>query len=319
MRPIRAYAPASIGNFAAGFDMLGAALAPLDGSLLGDVVELRPAEPGEPPLRVTGAFADQLPGPLEKNLVLRSAELFRNAVGPAPAIPWTFTLEKNLPVNSGLGSSASSIVAALVALQAAEGEPLGWSDLLELAGRAEGFYSGGVHLDNVGPSLGGGLQLIVPGRKEDQIHTTRSLPWFEDLVVVVIHPDCELPTAKARAVLPAAVPMAQTVAWGQNLGAFVHALHARDRGLFAVCLRDLLVEPHRAALVPGFTEAKAAAIRAGAFGCSLSGSGPSTFAVVSDEARAAVVRDEMRSAFRAAGLDSQAWICGLDALGARVL
>jgi homoserine kinase len=319
MRPIRAYAPASIGNFAAGFDMLGAALAPLDGSLLGDVVELRPAQPGEATLCITGPFADQLPGPLEKNLVLRSAELFRNAVGAAPAVSWAFTLEKNLPVNSGLGSSASSIVAALVALQAAEGEPLGWSELLELAGRAEGFYSGGVHLDNVGPSLGGGLQLIVPGRKEDQVHTTRSLPWFEDLVVVVIHPDCELPTAKARAVLPASVPMAQTVAWGQNLGAFVHALHARDRGLFAVCLRDLLVEPHRAGLVPGFVQAKAAALREGAFGCSLSGSGPSTFAVVSDETRATVVRDVMQSAFRAAGLDSQGWICGLDALGARVL
>jgi homoserine kinase len=109
------------------------------------------------------------------------------------------------------------------------------------------------------------------------------------------------------------------VAWGQNLGAFVHALHARDRGLFAVCLRDLLVEPHRAALVPGFSGAKAAAIREGAFGCSLSGSGPSTFAVVADETKAEGVRDAMQAAFRAAGLDSQAWVCGLDPLGARVL
>ena len=240
-------------------------------------------------------------------------------MGAPPPRPWAFTLEKNLPVNSGLGSSASSIVAALVALQAAEGEPLGWSELLELAGRAEGFYSGGVHLDNVGPSLGGGLQLIVPGRREDQIHTTRSLPWFEDLVVVVVHPDWELPTAKARAVLPKEVPLPLTVAWGQNLGAFVYALHAKDRALCAVCLRDLLVEPHRAALVPGFAEAKAAAIRLGAFGCSLSGSGPSTFAVVADELKAEGVRVAMQAAFREAGLESQAWICGLDPLGARVL
>ena len=321
MRPIRAYAPASIGNFAAGFDMLGAALAPLDGSLLGDVVELRPAQPGEALLTVVGPFAGQIPGPIEKNLVLRSAEIFRQAVGEPPAgTPlWAFTLEKRLPVNSGLGSSASSIVAALVALQAAEGEPLGWSELLELAGRAEGFYSGGVHLDNVGPSLGGGLQLIVPGRRENQMHTTRALPWFEDLVVVVIHPDCELPTAKARAVLPKEVPMPLTVAWGQNLGAFVHAMHVRDRGLFAVCLRDLLVEPYRAALVPGFAQAKAAAMKEGAFGCSLSGSGPSTFAVAGNEAAAARIRAAMQEAFRNAGLDSQAWICGLDAQGARVL
>ncbi len=317
MRSIRAYAPASIGNFAAGFDALGAALAPLDGRLLGDVVELREAESTR--LEVTGPHAAQLDaGP--DNLVLRADALFREALahegGACPC--FAYRLEKHLPVNSGLGSSASSIVATLAGLQAATGEPLGWPEVLELAGRAEGIFSGGIHLDNVALSLGGGLQLVVPGRRERQAFATRGLPWFEDLVVAVVHPDFELPTARSRAALPEAVPLATTVAWGRNFAALVHALHTRDRGLFTLTLRDLLAEPHRAALVPGFTEAKAAALGAGAWGCSLSGSGPSIFAVV-DEGHAEAVLASIRGVLRAAGLESSGWLCSLDRRGARVL
>lgn len=317
MRSIRAYAPASIGNFAAGFDVLGAALAPLDGKLLGDVVELREAEACS--LEVAGPYASQL-GAASDNLVLRSHGLFKAAVeqegGRCPA--FAFRLEKNLPVNSGLGSSASSIVATLAGLQAALGEPLGWPEVLELAGRAEGIFSGGIHLDNVAPSLSGGLQLVVPGRREGQAYASRALPWFEDLVVAVVHPDFELPTAVSRAALPASVSMEGTVAWGRNLAALVQALHIRDRGLFSVTLRDLLAEPHRAGLVPGFREAQAAAAGAGAWGCSLSGSGPSVFAVV-DERHGEPVLDALRQAFLKVGLESRGWLCGLDTLGARVL
>jgi homoserine kinase len=317
MRSIRAYAPASIGNFAAGFDVVGAALAPLDGKLLGDVVELR--ESSACTLDVTGPFAFQL-ADVADNLVLRTHGLFRAAVeqegGRCP--DYAFRLEKNLPVNSGLGSSASSIVATLVGLQAALGEPLGWPEVLELAGRAEGLFSGGIHLDNVAPSLSGGLQLVVPGRREKQAFATRGLPWFEDLVVAVVHPDFELPTAKSRAALPATVPVEATVAWGRNLAALVHALHIRDRGLFSLVLRDLLAEPHRAGLVPGFTAAKTAAVAAGAWGCSFSGSGPSVFAVV-DEHHAEAVLAALRRGFQEAGMDSRGWLCGLDTLGARVL
>lgn len=317
MRPIRAYAPASIGNFAAGFDILGAALAPLDGRLLGDIVELQEAEACT--LEIDGPFAHQLEGRPD-NLVLQAHRLFKAAVeqegGRCP--DFAFRLEKNLPVNSGLGSSASSIVATLVGLQAALGEPLGWPEVLELAGRAEGIFSGGVHLDNVAPSLGGGLQLVVPGRREGQAFATRGLPWFEDLLVAVVHPAFELATAASRAALPASLPMDAAVAWGRNLAALVHALHTRDRGQFALTLRDLLAEPHRSALVPGFAAAKAGAVAAGAWGCSLSGSGPSAFAVV-DEGHADAVLDALQQGFRQAGLDSRGWLCGLDTRGARVL
>jgi len=316
---IRAYAPASIGNLAAGFDCLGAALAPVDGSLLGDIVELLPAKGTIDSLETLGPFAFQLEG--KENLVLRTSRLFREALALRgwSLPPMAFRLFKNLPVNSGLGSSGSSIVAALVALQAAAQNPFSQSELLHLAGQAEGIFSGAVHLDNVGPTLSGGLQLVTPVDHESKRQSCRPLPWLEGLRVIVVHPHCEVPTALARRVLPAAYPLNDVVAWGQNLAALVHALHAGDRQLFGHGLRDLLVEPHRARLVPGFSEAKAAALAAGALGCSFSGSGPSTFAVVDRECHPDKLRDAMVESFRQAGLACHAWICDLDFQGARLI
>ena len=312
-----AYAPASIGNLAAGFDLLGAALAPLDGSLLGDLVHVDHAT--EPSFCVTGPFASALADDTRPNLALRARDLFVEAVraGGDEVGPFAITLEKRLPVASGLGSSASSIVAALVGLQALCGEPLSGSDLLDLAGQAEGITSGGRHLDNVAPSLLGGLQLMVPGR--DGAPATRRLPWPSDLLLVVVHPAYQLSTAKSRGALPEHPDWNATVDFAGNLASLVQALHSGDRALLARCLRDPIVEVHRAPLVPGFHAAQAEAKQQGAIGCSLSGSGPSVFAVAEHEAQAAAIAEAIRHAFAGVGLESQSWICALDPDGARVL
>jgi len=312
-----AYAPASIGNVAAGFDLLGAALAPLDGSLLGDLVHVDRA--AQASFRLTGPFADALADDSRPNLALRARDLFVEAVraGGEEVGPFAITLEKRLPVASGLGSSASSIVATLVALQALCGDPLSGSDLLGLAGRAEGITSGGMHLDNVAPSLLGGLQLMVPGREGQP--ATRRLPWPSDLLMVVVHPAFRLSTAKSRGVLPERLGWSETVDFAGNLAGLVEALHSQDRGLLSRCLRDPLVEVHRAPLVPGFRAAQAAALGLGALGCSLSGSGPSVFAVAEDEGRAGAIADAIRDAFLEAGLASRGWVCALDPEGARTL
>jgi homoserine kinase len=312
-----AYAPASIGNVAAGFDLLGAALAPLDGSLLGDLVHVARAPVSN--FQLTGPFASALSDDTRPNLALRARDLFVEAVraGGGEAGPFAITLEKRLPVASGLGSSASSIVATLVGLQALCGEPLGGSDLLGLAGKAEGLTSGSMHLDNVAPSLLGGLQLMVPGR--DGAPATRRLPWPSDLLMAVVHPDYRLSTAESRRVLPERPGWHEAVDFAGNLASLVQALHSDDRALLARCLRDPIVEVHRAPLVPGFHAAQAAAKSLGALGCSLSGSGPSVFAVALDEAQATVICAAMRAAFAEAGLDSQGWVCALDPEGARVI
>ena len=312
-----AYAPASVGNFAAGFDLLGACLAPLDGSLLGDLVEASPAE--EAGFQMEGPYAACLAGDARPNLAERAAALFTEAVVAKgiPCGPFHLRLEKRLPVSSGLGSSASSIVATLVALQALCGDPLTTGELLEVAGRAEAHASNGLHWDNVAPSLLGGLQLLVPGR--GQAFATRRLPWPADLLVVVVHPDFQLPTADSRAVLPPSLGWGEALGFAGNLAGFVQAVQSGDRSLLVRCLRDPLVEPHRARLVPGFLRTQAAALAAGALGCSLSGSGPSVFAVADSEDAAEGVREALQAGFQAERLASRAWICALDPEGARLL
>ena len=316
-RSLRAFAPASIGNFAAGFDLLGAALAPLDGSLLGDIVQVETA--AEDTFRLTGPYAHQLHGETRRNLVLATCDLFRQALAARelPCGPFALTLEKRLPLNSGMGSSASSIVATLTGLQAICGEPLAASELLDLAGQAESLYSGGAHWDNVAPALRGGLQLLVPG--EPGRCAARSLPWPAEGVLVVVHPDFALATARSRAVLPEAWPMAAALGFAGNLAAFIHALHTGDRRLLKLSLRDPLAEPYRAELVPGFRAAQSGALAAGALGCTLSGSGPSIFAVAWSEPEAERVAAAITGAFQDAGLDSRSWNCGLDPRGARIL
>jgi homoserine kinase len=226
----RAYAPASIGNLAAGFDVLGAALAPVDGSLWGDVVEAEPAERDS--FVAQGRYAASLPADPGENLVPRACALLRETLGAALP-PLCLTLHKGLPLRSGLGSSSASIVAALMACNAAAGARLEKLELLPLAGRAEGLAAGAVHLDNVAPSLLGGLRLVTAAGAP-------ALPFPDDLRLVVAHPDLELSTAEARAVLPPEVPFELAVEHAGNLAGLVHALHAGDRELLAESLRDLL-------------------------------------------------------------------------------
>ncbi|HEX7184182.1 MAG TPA: homoserine kinase, partial [Thermoanaerobaculia bacterium] len=306
---LRAFAPAGVGNFAAGFDVLGAALAPVDGSLWGDVVEVEAAD--EPRFVCKGPYADRLPADPADNLVIRTRDLFEEAVG-SPLPPLALTLHKGLPVCSGLASSAASVTAAAMALNAWRGEPLGKADLLALAGRAEGLASGSVHLDNVAPCLLGGLLLVPPAG------LPRPLPFPEDLRIVMASPALALATREARRVLPKEVPLALAVEHSQNLAAFVHALYTDDRPLLRITLRDLLAEPWRADLVPGFREAQRGALAAGALGASLSGAGPAVFAVA-EERDAPAVADALIHGFGSRDVAAEARICRLDTRGARLL
>jgi homoserine kinase len=313
----RAYAPPSIGNFAAGFDLMGAALAPLDGTLWGDVVAAELAD--EPSLTVSGPFAGVLPVDPWRNLVMRTFGLFREALrAKGSEMPSAaFHLEKNLPRASGLGSSAASVAATLVACQELTGSPLTAAEVWILAGRAEALVSGSAHLDNVVPCLAGGLQILVPecdGRPDP-----RPLPWPDDLVLVVVSPAFELSTEHSRRVLPRRFDLKDTLAFAENLAALVLALTTGDRDLLRRCLRDPLAEPYRAPLVPGFRAAQAAALEAGAWGCSLSGSGPALFAVAESPAQAQEVADALQGGLRSADLDSTVRLCGLDRQGARLI
>lgn len=309
MSSIRAFAPASIGNLAAGFDTLGAALRPMEGPPLGDWVEVREAPRAE--FSWDGPFAAQVPADPGQNLALRARDTFARVWGRALP-PLAIHLHKGLPVGSGLGSSSASVVATLRALDLLFEHPLDDQHLLLAAGEAEAQASGAIHLDNVAPSLLGGVRFI------DALGRAVALPFPETLTFVIATPELNLLTREARAALPEKVPFRLAVDHACNLASLVHALQEKDLLLLKHTLRDLLAEPHRAHLVPGFFSVKTAALASGAWGCSLSGAGPAIFALAeSDHAKA--VGFAMREAWAEQGVTSQILLCALDTLGARAI
>jgi homoserine kinase len=282
-QPLAVFAPASIGNVSVGFDALGLALAPLDGHLLGDIVQLLPGRRDSWQLQVRGPFAHKLPDDPEKNIVLQCCRLYERSLGERgiEVKPLEIILEKRLPIGSGLGSSASSVVAALEVLNRWHGNPIGSRELFRLMAEVEGGISGEIHLDNIAPCLYGGLRLCPPGSQSEY-----PLPWPARWQVVVCWPGTELVTRKARAVLPDQLPRATAVRHGAQFAQFVYALYTGKTALAAASLVDLIAEPYRRALLPGFDRAREELLALGALAVGISGSGPTVFAVVDTPALA---------------------------------
>ncbi|GAB6261474.1 homoserine kinase [Photobacterium sp. R1] len=276
---VTVYAPASIGNVSVGFDVLGAAVSPIDGTLLGDKVTV---SAGREPftLRCEGDFVAKLPAEPEQNIVFHCWQVFARELDKKGIAlqPVSMTLEKNMPIGSGLGSSACSIVAALDALNRFHDNPLNETELLALMGEMEGQISGGVHYDNVAPCYLGGLQLMV----EELGIISQSVPCFENWYWVMAYPGIKVSTAEARAILPAQYRRQDVIAHGRYLGGFLHACHSQQPALAAKMIKDVVAEPYRESLLPGFKEARQYALEAGALASGISGSGPTMFSICDD-------------------------------------
>jgi homoserine kinase len=210
-----------------------------------------------------------------------------------------------------MGSSAASAVAAAVAVNALLESPLAVHDLLPFALEGEKYASGGLHADNVAPSLLGGLVLCPEVLLPDVV----SLPVPRGVSAALIHPDLQVNTAQARRGLAKGYPMKQWLAQQGLLAGFIAACSASDIDLIAKTLRDVIIEPQRKDNVPCFDAVKEAALRCGALGCSLSGSGPSVFALCKD-GDARNVASVMEQACRAQGIACQSWVSPMTAPGA---
>ena len=282
-RSLSVYAPASIGNMSVGFDALGLALAPMNGALLGDLVQLRPFKDteggGDWSLELAGPFASALPADQEDNIVIACCRAYQEAAKRegVDVYPLKVRLDKHLPIGSGLGSSASSIVAALEALNRWHGNLLSTREVFRLMADMEGSISGEIHLDNIAPCLYGGLRLCPPGSQEEY-----ALPWPGAWRAVVCWPGTKLVTREARSVLPDEIPRKTAVRHGAQFAQFVHALHTGKTKLAAECIVDHVAEPYRARLLPGFAEARVELRALGALAVGISGSGPTIFALVDD-------------------------------------
>jgi homoserine kinase len=308
---VTAFAPATVSNVACGFDVLGF---PMEEP--GDTVSARLlASPGSG-VEIDDIVNDggRLPRQAEKNTAGVAARSLLDRLGEKRGVALTIT--KGLPLSSGLGGSAASAAAAVVAVNALIGGNATVDQLIAAALDGERLGAGSAHADNIAPAICGGFVLVRDPNPPDIVR----LPVPKGLTVVVIHPDLEIETAKARALLGTTVPIADAVKQSANLGALVDALHRSDFDLLARSLVDSIAEPRRAPLVPGLASIKKAAIDAGALGSSLSGSGPSIFALCRDRATADRVAPAMAAAVRAAiGGESRTYVSSISSRGARVL
>ena len=303
-RHVTAIAPGSVGNVGPGLDILGLAVAGRGDAVTatltgGDAIILD--DPGHPDLPTD---------PLRHAAAIAAAEVLRRA-GLRAGL--RLRVRKGLPLAGGQGGSGASAVAGAAATNAILGGPLGVLELLEACLAAEAAVAGR-HADNIAPSLLGGVVLI---RGLDPIDLVR-LPCPAGLHVVLAHPAQRLRTADARAALPASVSREVALAQAANVAAMVAAFASGDLGLLGRALDDGIAEPARAPLLPGFVAAKAAALEAGAIGASISGAGPTAFALVSGTATGERVAAAMQAAYRAAGLDAEARVCEIDRVGVRI-
>ncbi len=305
---VTAFAPATVSNVACGFDVLGFAL-----DSPGDEVTAVFAPAG---VTIDDIIGDdgRLPREAGRNTAGVAAQALLAHLGERRGV--RLTIRKGLPLASGLGGSAASAVAAVVAVDALVGAKSALDVLLACALKGEHLGAGSAHADNIAPSLYGGFVLVRTPNPPDVVR----LPVPNGLTAVVVHPDLEIETAKARALLGDTVPLGDAIRQWANLGALVDGLHRSDFALIARSLEDTIAEPRRAPLVPGLATIKKAAADAGALGCSLSGSGPSLFALCQDATIARRVAAAMTDAVKAAiGGEAQTYVSAISPRGARVL
>ena len=298
MTSATAFSPASVGNVAVGFDLLGHTVAgPGDRATVWRI--------DEPVVRVAAVrgIAGALPLEPERNTAGRALMSLREAL----ALPFGFELEldKGIALGSGMGGSAASCVAALVAANALLDAPLAREALYPFALDGEAVASGGRHGDNLGAMLLGGLVLAT----EDRLVKLRvPATWH----CVLVHPEQVLETRRAREALAGAYELKGFVAQSTNLALVLTGCVNGDAALVRAGLADVLVEPRRAALIPGFAAVKQAALESGAMGASISGAGPSVFAWFETHAAAMGAVASMQAAFAAIGVESQAWVSPVD-------
>ena len=309
-RRVRAFAPASIGNLGPGLDVLGCAVTGPGDTVIAEWCD------GDG-IVVCNAGHPELPtDPALHSSAIAASAVLRQALGGGarpPASGVALTVEKGLPLSAGQGGSAASAVAGAVAANALCGSPLSSDALLEACLLAEATVAGR-HLDNLAPSLLGGICLV---RSMDPIDVVQ-LPVPASLFVILAHPSQRLRTADARAVLPLTVERGIALHQAAQVGAIVAALASGDLALLGRAIDDRIAEPARAPLIPGFREAKTAALAAGALGASISGAGPTAFALAADAACAQAVAVAMEAAFAAQAIESRVRVCEVDRVGARV-
>lgn len=309
-KSVTAFAPASVANVGCGFDVMGYAVEGVGDKV---TVALNPdADPAN--VKLEGAFGHLTPSARNKNTAGVAVNAYLEHIGQRD-LSIEITLEKNMPLGSGMGSSASSSAAAVFAINHLLNNPLSTINLIPFAMEGERIACGTAHADNVAPALLGGFTLIRSYHPLDII----PVQCPDDLYSAVIHPHIELNTSDARRVLKAEVSFQNAISQSANTAGFMVALIRGDYALLKRSMSDLLAEPYRTQLIPGFEAIKINAMEAGAVGCGISGSGPSVFALCQGADVAQRVAGIIQEGFSSIGLLNEAFVSKVNAPGTRVV
>lgn len=306
---VRVFAPATVANVACGFDVLGFAI-----QTPGDEVVARHSD--KTGLRITKITGDngKLPRDPEKNTAgVAALDLLRHLGMSDRGIE--LEIHKKMPFGSGLGSSAASAVAGVYAVNKLIGEPLSKKQLLPFAMQGEASADGAWHADNVGPSLLGGVVFIRSNQELD----ISQLPVPENLWTAVVHPEMEILTKVAREILPTDIPMVNATQQIGNLGGLICGLIQEDYAMIGRSIHDVIAEPRRQKLIPEFYNAKRAAMANGALGFSISGAGPSVFALCKGEDSAQKVGKAIADVFDNIQLENQLYVSSINKEGVHVV
>lgn len=308
MSGIKVFAPATVGNIGIGFDIMGLALErPGD-----EVLASKSNTPGVRITKISGA-GGKLPYDPEQNTAGVAAMRLLEHLG-ATTQGIDLEIYKKMPIGSGLGSSAASAAAAVLAVSEVLRTGMSKRELLPFAAAGEQLVSGGIQLDNVAPSLLGGIMFARDNATLDvhRLHAPKGL------YVAIVHPQMEVLTKTARALLKPEVTLQQHVRQSANIGAFIIGLYNADIPLIGRCLHDEIIEPQRAGLIPGFEAVKEAAMSEGAMGCSISGAGPSIFALCANSLIAENAGLAMQRAFAKISVNADLFLSGINQEGAIV-
>lgn len=306
MNEIKIFSPATVANVSCGFDVLGFCL-----NSVGDEMVIRKTETKG--IIITKIEGFDLPFETDKNVAGVSALAMYEAI--KPDCGFEIEIYKNIKPGSGIGSSAASAVGSVFGMNELLGKPFNKTELTEFAIKGEALASKCEHADNLAPALFGGFTLVKSVCPLEILQ----IPTPHHLYATIIHPQIEIKTAEARAILPKKIDLQDAITQWANVGSLIHGLHTSDYRLIKSSLKDVVVEPYRSSLIPKFDEVKNRALKVGALGCGISGSGPSIFALSEGLETANNVEDVMKDIFLQTNIKFETYVSEINTDGVKIL
>jgi homoserine kinase len=303
---IKIFSPATVANVACGFDVLGFCL-----DNVGDEMVIRK-------ISKKGIYITKIEGydlPYEANLNVAGVSALALIENANPDYGFEIEIYKNIKPGSGIGSSSASAAGSVFGINELLGRPYNKTQLTYFAMKGEAVASKSEHADNLAPALFGGFTLV----KSIAPLEILQIPTPRELYATIIHPQIEIKTAEARAILPKSIPLKDAISQWANVGSLIHALHTNDYGLIKRSLQDIIVEPYRSKLIPHFNDVKFAAFNQGALGCAISGSGPSIFALSEGIETAKKVEVAMKTIYSETDIEFDTFVSAINTKGIKIL